>query len=68
MANEERIGFHKGCLTTLVKERQELLRMVQIVEQITQLHLKALKDLGVDIEKEMEKARKDSLDEKINKK
>lgn len=56
MANEEQIGFHKGALTTLSKERQELARMLQIVEQLMQAHLKALKDLGVDLEAEAKKA------------
>ena len=58
---EEQIGFHKGSLATLVKERQELIKMIQIVEQLMQMHIKALKDLGVDLEKE---AKKD-LDERI---
>lgn len=55
MANEEQIGFHKGALTTLAKERQEFMRLVQIVEQLMQAHLKALKELGVDIEAESKK-------------
>lgn len=56
MANEEQIGFHKGALTTLAKERQELSRIIQIVEQLMQAHLKALKDMGVDLESEAKKA------------
>ncbi len=56
MANEEQIGFHKGALTTLAKERQELSRILQIVEQLMQAHLKALKDMGVDLEAEAKKA------------
>lgn len=55
MANDEQIGFHKGSLTTLAKERQEFMRMLQIVEQLMQAHLKALKDLGVDLEAEAKK-------------
>lgn len=55
MANEEQIGFHKGALTTLAKERQELSRILQIVEQLMQAHLKALKDMGVDLETEAKK-------------
>jgi hypothetical protein len=55
MANEEQIGFHKGALTTLAKERQELSRILQIVEQLMQAHLKALKDMGVDLEAEAKK-------------
>ena len=54
----EQVGFHKGSLTTLAKERQELGRILQIVEQLMQMHLKALKDLGVDLEKEAKKAAK----------
>ncbi|MBS3116204.1 hypothetical protein J4421_01270 [Candidatus Woesearchaeota archaeon] len=46
---EEKIGFHKGSLATLTKEREELLRILQIVEQLMQMHIKELKDLGVDL-------------------
>ncbi len=56
MANEEQVGFHKGALTTLAKERQELVRLLQIVEQLMQAHLKALKDMGIDLEAEAKKA------------
>lgn len=65
MANDEQIGFHKGSLTTLAKERQEFTRMSQIVEQLMQAHLKALKDLGVDLEAEAKKAK--SLEETMKK-
>ena len=64
MANEEQIGFHKGSLATLVKEREELARILQIVNSLIQAHIKALKDLGIDLEKEAKKKQK-SLDEKI---
>ncbi len=59
MAEEqkEQIGFHKGALTTLAKERQEMLRILQIVEQLMQAHLKALKDMGIDLEAEAKKAK-----------
>ncbi|MFH0868437.1 MAG: hypothetical protein V1831_03930 [Candidatus Woesearchaeota archaeon] len=50
-SNEEQIGFHKGALTTLAKEREEMLRILQIVEQLMQMHVKSLKELGVDLEK-----------------
>ena len=46
---EEQIGFHKGALTTLAKEREEMLKILQIVEQLMQMHIKGLKDLGVDL-------------------
>ena len=50
-SGEEQVGFHKGALTTLAKERGEMLRILQIVEQLMQMHIKSLKDLGVDLEK-----------------
>ncbi|MBI4017107.1 MAG: hypothetical protein HY363_05440 [Candidatus Aenigmarchaeota archaeon] len=53
---DEQVGFHKGSLTTLAKERQELARMIGVVEQLMQMHIKALKDLGVDLEAEAKKA------------
>ena len=63
MANEEQIGFHKGSIATLVKEREELARLLQIVNSLIQAHVKALKGLGIDLEKEQKN--KKSLDEKI---
>ena len=56
--NAEQVGFHKGALTTLAKERQEMTRVLTIVEQLMQLHISELKKLGVDLEKESEKAAK----------
>lgn len=53
----EQIGFHKGSLTTLAKEREEFVRILNIVEQLMQMHIKALKDLGVDLEKEAKEAK-----------
>ncbi len=55
-SKDEQIGFHKGSLATLSKERQELGRILGIVEQLMQMHIGALKDLGVDIQKEAESA------------
>ena len=52
MANEEKIGFHKGCLATLAKEREELVRIVNVTEQLIGMHVTALKELGIDLEKE----------------
>ncbi len=63
MSKEEMLGFHKGSLNTLIKERQELAKLLSIVEQLMQMHIKALKELGFDVEalsKEAEeKAKKD---------
>lgn len=57
MANskDEQVGFHKGSLTTLAKEREEFMKVLGIVEQLMQMHIKALKDLGVDLEADAKK-------------
>ncbi len=54
MSKEERIGFHKGSLSTLSKERAELSRILNIVEQLIQMHSQELKSLGVNLEDEEE--------------
>lgn len=53
-SKDEQIGYHKGCLSTLSKERQELARIVSIVDQLINMHMAELKKLGVDLEKEVE--------------
>ena len=63
-SNEEQIGFHKGALSTLAKEREELMRILQIVEQLMQMHIKGLKDLGVDLEKAAKEAKKEEKPKK----
>jgi len=55
VSNDEQIGFHKGALTTLAKEREEMLKILSIVEQLMQMHIKGLKDLGIDLQKESQK-------------
>ncbi len=64
MSNEEMIGFHKGSLATLTKEREEFLRLLQIVEQLMQMHIKELKDLGVDLEAQAKEVTKKLKDKK----
>lgn len=59
---KEQIGFHKGAITTLSKERTELLKMVSVVEQLLQMHINGLKELGVDI------TSKENLEQKTAKK
>lgn len=49
---DEQIGFHKGSLSTLSKEREELARILGIVEQLMQMHMGALKELGVSLDGE----------------
>ena len=56
-SKEERIGFHKGSLSVLAKEREEMMRILSIVEQLMQMHVGELQKLGVDLTKEVEKAK-----------
>ncbi|MBI5798045.1 hypothetical protein HZA98_04040 [Candidatus Woesearchaeota archaeon] len=66
MANkEEQIGVHKGALSVLIMEQQEFTRVLQIVQQQIDAHVKALKDLGVDLQAEAKKTKKDELDDRL---
>lgn len=58
VSEDEQIGFHKGALATLAKEREEMQKILSIVEQLMQMHIKGLKDLGVDLEKIAKQAKK----------
>ena len=51
MSKEEEIGYHKGAVNTLMNERNELYKMVQVVESIMQAHLKRLEELGVKVQR-----------------
>lgn len=62
MSKEEQIGFHKGALSTLTKERAEMMKILSIVEQFMQMHIASLKELGVDLEKEAEKVVKQTAE------
>lgn len=61
---KEQIGFHKGSIATLAKEREELLRIVQITESLIEAHVKGLKELGVDLEEESKKKKSEKLEDK----
>jgi len=50
MSKEEEIGYHKGSLSTLINERNELVKMVQIVDSLLQAHAKRLEELGVKLQ------------------
>jgi len=52
---EMEIGFHQGTLTTLLNERNELVKMVKQVETIMQQHIKRLEELGVKVQRSSEK-------------
>ena len=49
VSKEEEIGFHKGAVNTLANEKNELIKMAGNVDALIQMHLKRLKELGVDI-------------------
>jgi hypothetical protein len=49
MSKDEQIGFHKGSLNTLIAERNELLKIVSVTEQLMHAHSKELEKLGVKI-------------------
>ncbi len=38
-STDEQIGFHKGALTTLAKEREEMMKILTIVEQLMQQNM-----------------------------
>ena len=50
MEKEETIGYHKGSLATLIKEREGLMQLLSVVDQLIQAHKKALEDMGVSLE------------------
>ncbi len=66
MNKEEQIGIHKGALSVLVMEQQEFIKLLQIVQQQIDAHVKALKDLGVDLQAEVKSApEKSDLDKRL---
>lgn len=62
---DEQIGFHKGALTTLAKEREEMLKILSIVEQLMQMHIKGLQELGVDLQKESQKPKARKIEDSL---
>ena len=54
MPKDVEIGFHQGAITTLVNERNELLKMAGNVEAIVQAHIKRLEELGVKVQAKKE--------------
>ncbi len=59
-SKDEQIGFHKGALSTLAKEREEMMKILGVVEQLMRLHIDSLKKLGVDLEKEAKASKSDA--------
>ena len=56
MSRDEQVGFHKGALSTLAKERSEMAKILNIVEQLMQMHVQSLKQLGIDLEAQAQQA------------
>lgn len=50
MSRDEQLGYHKGAIATLLAERNELYRLVQITESLVQAHLQELEKLGVKLQ------------------
>jgi len=66
--NLEQIGFHKGSISTLLKEKEEFEKVLNIVNQLLAYHAQELKKLGVDLsEKKFDSTPKseNNLDELI---
>lgn len=55
LSKQEEIGYHKGAINTLIAERNELLKIIQITEVLIQTHAKELEKLGVKFEKSNKK-------------
>jgi len=49
VSKEEKIGYHKGAIQTLVNERNEMIRIAQVTESLIKAHLEELRKLGVNI-------------------
>jgi len=71
-SKEETIAYHKGALSVLAKEQESLMQILSVVQQYLQMHVKALKELGVDIEAEakkvqetMEKKKQEGIDSRL---
>ena len=65
VSRDEKIGFHKGALDSLLKERSELARLLSIVEQLITMHAKSLKEMGIDLGQKQD-TRESGLENKAN--
>lgn len=55
LPKEQEIAFLRGTVTTLINERNELMRMIQNVEVLMQMNFKRLEELGVKVSVGQEK-------------
>ncbi|MBN1386483.1 hypothetical protein JW968_05930 [Candidatus Woesearchaeota archaeon] len=45
---DEKLAFHKGALSVLIKEREQIAKMKQVVDQLIQMHIDGMKEQGYD--------------------
>lgn len=55
MSKQEQVAFHRGALQTLAGEQGELIKLINATQQLSQMHISALKQLGVDYIAEIKK-------------
>jgi hypothetical protein len=60
---DEQIGKHKGAVETLMHEKKELSRLLQIVNSQLQRHLSALEEQGIDAEQYVNQLQEDGQQE-----
>jgi len=49
MSKDEQIGFHKGSINTLMAERNEMVRIISVTENLINVHVKELEKLGIKL-------------------
>lgn len=65
MSEEKQIGFHQGALTTLIKEKEALMNMLNVVDQLINMHSKGLSELGVDVQNQSSAKEKEPRKKKM---
>ena len=58
MSKDEQIGYHKGSISTLLAERNELLKIATITEQLITAHAQELEKLGVKLQQNSSEKKK----------
>ena len=53
--NLEKIGFHKGSISTLIKEREEMIKIIEIINNLLKAHSEELRKMGIEITKKENK-------------
>lgn len=55
ISKDERIGYHKGAINTLIGERNELMKMLNTTEGLIRAHAAELEKLGVKLQQSEQK-------------